>query len=259
MFEAKLEQASLFKKIVEALKDLVQEVNISCSETGIGMQAMDSSHVSLCSLQLRSEAFTEYRCDRPLNLGMNLANFSKILKCAGSDDTMTLRAEDQPDNLIVVFEGAKGDRTSEFELKLMVIDTDALGIPDTTYNVNVNMPSSEFQRIVRDMQVLGDTCTIGADKEGVKFSASGDLGSGSVMLKQRASSDKEEENVIITMEEPVSLNFALRYLNQFTKATPLSGVVVLSMSPDVPVVVEYPIEQSGFVRFYLAPKIDDEA
>jgi len=49
-----------------------------------------------------------------------------------------------------------------------------------------------------------------------------------------------------------------RYLNSFTKATPLGPTVSLSMSPDVPVVVEYPIEGNGYVRYYLAPKIDDE-
>lgn len=36
------------------------------------------------------------------------------------------------------------------------------------------------------------------------------------------------------MNEPVQLTFALRYLNFFTKATPLSPTVILSMSADVP-------------------------
>ena len=40
------------------------------------------------------------------------------------------------------------------------------------------MPSAEFQRICRDMQVIGDSCTISCTKEGIKFSASGDLGNG---------------------------------------------------------------------------------
>ena len=39
------------------------------------------------------------------------------------------------------------------------IDADNLGIPDTEYKCTVKMPSSEFQRIVRDLSVLGDTCT----------------------------------------------------------------------------------------------------
>jgi proliferating cell nuclear antigen len=34
--------------------------------------------------------------------------------------------------------------------------------------------------------------------------------------------------------------------------------VTLSMSKDLPVVVEYRIAEMGYVRYYLAPKIDDE-
>lgn len=59
------------------------------------------------------------------------------------------------------------------------------------------------------------------------------------------------------MEEPVKLTFALRYLILFTKATPLGTTVTISMTPDNPVVVEYPIDTFGYVRYYLAPKIDD--
>ena len=65
----------------------------------------------------------------------------------------------------------------------------------------------------------------------------------------------------ISMEEPVELQFALRYLNFFCKATPLSSTVKLSMSTDVPLVVEYSLEEGtvGYVRYYLAPKIDEDA
>ena len=63
---------------------------------------------------------------------------------------------------------------------------------------------------------------------------------------------------MIELQEPVTLTFALRYLNSFAKATPLSTHVTLSMSKDLPVVVEYKIEDMGHIRFFLAPKIDDE-
>lgn len=86
----------------------------------------------------------------------------------------------------------------------------------------------------------------------------GDLGNGSIICKQGGSVDAEEDAVMIKLEEEVSLTFALRYLNFFAKATPLSGSVSLKMSPDVPLVVEYNIEELGHIRFYLAPKIEDE-
>jgi proliferating cell nuclear antigen len=57
---------------MEAIKDLLNEGSFDCSENGIQLQAMDSSHVSLVSMSLRSEGFDKYRCDRGLTMGMNL-------------------------------------------------------------------------------------------------------------------------------------------------------------------------------------------
>jgi hypothetical protein len=38
MFEARLIQGSLFKKIIEAIRELVVDANLECSDTGISMQ-----------------------------------------------------------------------------------------------------------------------------------------------------------------------------------------------------------------------------
>ena len=131
-------------------------------------------------------------------------------------------------------------------------------LKETDYACSIRMPSGEFARICRDLSQFGESMLISCTKEGVKFSASGDIGTGNIKLAQSAKVDKEEEAVVIEMQEPVSLTFACRYLNSFTKATSLSKTVQLSMSPEVPLVVEYKIEDIGHVRYYLAPKIEDE-
>lgn len=87
------------------------------------------------------------------------------------------------------------------------------------------MPSGEFARICRDLTQFGESMVISCTKDGVKFSAAGDIGSANIKLAQTASIDKEDEAVTIEMQEPVSLTFACQYLNSFTKATPLSGQV----------------------------------
>eukprot|EP00735_Rhodelphis_limneticus_P009361 TRINITY_DN2705_c0_g1::TRINITY_DN2705_c0_g1_i1::g.27438::m.27438 TRINITY_DN2705_c0_g1::TRINITY_DN2705_c0_g1_i1::g.27438 ORF type:complete len:260 (+),score=88.76,sp/Q43124/PCNA_BRANA/62.55/7e-121,PCNA_N/PF00705.13/2.1e-55,PCNA_C/PF02747.10/3e-54,Rad1/PF02144.11/1.9e-06,Rad9/PF04139.8/3e-06 TRINITY_DN2705_c0_g1_i1:78-857(+) len=257
MFEARLSQGSLLKKMMEALKDLVDVANFDVSRTGISLQAMDSSHVSLVALLLRNDGFDHFRADRNKSLGINLSSMAKMLKCAGNDDTITLRADDNGDTITFIFENEGEGRISEFDLKLMDIDQEHLGIPDTDYAASVVMPSSEFQRICRDLTVLGDAVTIGITKEGIKFSCKGDIGNANIHLKPKAA-EKEEDSVTIELNEPVCLAFALRYLNFFTKATSLSSQVTLSVSKEVPLRVEYKIEDIGYVRYYLAPKIDDE-
>jgi proliferating cell nuclear antigen len=114
MFEARLTQGKVFKQLIEALKDLVQEANIDCTDDEISIQAMDNSHVSLVAVSLRSGGFDHFRCDRPISLGFNAANMGKILKCAGNDDVITLRAEDEGDSLALVFESPGQDRIADF-------------------------------------------------------------------------------------------------------------------------------------------------
>jgi len=239
---------------------LVTDANFDCSSSGISLQAMDSSHVSLVSLLLRADGFEHYRCDRSLSLGINLGAMAKILKCASNDDIITLKAEDKGDAVTLMFESPKQDKISDFELKLLDIASEHLGIPDTEYKAVVNMPAPELQRICRDLTILGDTVVISVTKEGVKFSVNGDLGNGNITCRPTKEVDaKQEESTTIQLQEPVQQTFALRYLNFFTKATALSTSASLSMSKDVPLVVEYRIEDLGFVRYYLAPKIADES
>ncbi|CAN6908589.1 unnamed protein product [Brassica oleracea var. botrytis] len=263
MLELRLVQGSLLKKVLESIKDLVNDANFDCSTTGFSLQAMDSSHVALVSLLLRSEGFEHYRCDRNLSMGMNLGNMSKMLKCAGNDDIITIKADDGGDTVTFMFESPKQDKIADFEMKLMDIDSEHLGIPDAEYHSIVRMPSNEFSRICKDLSTIGDTVVISVTKEGVKFSTAGDIGTANIVLRQNTTVDKvcliyPEDAIVIEMNEPVSLSFALRYMNSFTKATPLSDTVTISLSSELPVVVEYKVAEMGYIRYYLAPKIEED-
>lgn len=95
---------------------------------------------------------------------------------------------------------------------------------------------------------------IEATKEGVKFSSTGDIGSGSVTIRQHTNVEKPDQNVSLALSEPVALTFSLKYLVNFCKATNLSSKVKLCLSQEVPLLVEYDLG-SGHLRFYLAPKV----
>lgn len=76
MFEARLVQGSLLKKVLESIKELVNDANFDCAANGFSLQAMDSSHVALVSLMLRSDGFEHYRCDRNLSMVRHKARVS---------------------------------------------------------------------------------------------------------------------------------------------------------------------------------------
>jgi proliferating cell nuclear antigen PCNA len=111
MFEARLTEGAQFKNVIEAIKELLTDTNMDCTEDEMTIQAMDSAHVSLVAVSLKSSEFETYRCDRTLSLGMNTANMSKIFKMMGKDDALVLKAEDEGDNLTIMFESANDSST----------------------------------------------------------------------------------------------------------------------------------------------------
>ncbi|GFP87643.1 proliferating cell nuclear antigen large form [Phtheirospermum japonicum] len=147
------------------------------------------------------------------------------------------------------------DKIADFEMKLMDIDSEHLGIPESEYEAIVRMPSAEYARICRDLSAI---VVISVTKQGVRFSTRGDIGTANIVCRQNASLDKPEDATVIEMESSVTQTFALRYMNSFAKATPLSNQVTIRLSSELPVVVEYKIADMGYLRFYLAPKIEEE-
>jgi proliferating cell nuclear antigen len=196
MFEAKLKEGALLKKLIESIKELVTDINLDASPTGISLQAMDSSHVALVTLNLTSEGFEQYRCDRPMTLGISVVNLSKIMKCGGNDDSITLKAEDEPSSLNIIFENKKQHKTSDFTLSLITIDSEHLGIPDTQYLSTITLSSNEFTRICRELYQLSETVVIETNKYFVKFSVTGDSVGGSIKIDANEMSDKGENTII---------------------------------------------------------------
>jgi len=259
MFEAKLGKAVTLKKIIEAIRELCKEVNLECSDKGITLQAMDSSHVSLVSMHMKETAFEMFRADRERVLGVSMESLAKIFKLCDNNDAVTLKSEDDSDTVQFVFENADEDKISDFSLKLLDIEAEHLGIPENDdWKCLIKLPSGELQKICRDLKEFGDSINISATKDGLKFTVAGDIGTGNVMVKPK-DADKDADKVTINCNEPVSAAFALRYLNFFTKATPLSDTVQIQLFADMPLTIEYELgtQDSGYLRFFLAPKVDE--
>lgn len=257
MFIAKLKESIQFKKLVEAIKDIVSEINLEVNDKGINLQAMDTSHVALVTAFINAEGFEMYRCDKPIVLGVNVGNLWKLLKCGGNEDSLTLKTTSDPSQINICFENPKLKKYCDFSLSLVNIDSEHLGIPQTTYGSVISMPSSEFNRIVKELYQLNETVNIETSKSFVKFSIQGEQIGGNIKI-EHCDNYSDDEFTKICVDEPVNLAFALRYLNIFTKATQLTDRVVLHLSSEYPLMTEYSLGNLGNLKYYLAPRVAEE-
>ena len=72
-------QASAFKAVFEVLKDIINDVNVYFTETGIRILTIDTAHVTLVHMNLAAENFEEYECPTTIIAGMNMSNMFKLL------------------------------------------------------------------------------------------------------------------------------------------------------------------------------------
>ncbi len=149
-------------------------------------------------------------------------------------------------------------KKTEFAMNLLTLDSEVLGIPEKDFQAKVTLNSGEFTRMCRELYQVAETVTIEATENTVSFSVEGDMGKGKIVLAETLG-EKSEEKTTIEIKEPVKLSFALRYLNMFNKASTCASSVSLMLSSETPLVVEYAMDKLGSLKFYLAPKISEQA
>jgi proliferating cell nuclear antigen len=262
MFQAKLKEASILKKVIDAVKDLVADVNFLCTSDGIQMQAMDSAHVCLICFTLLAEGFTEYECSEDFTLGLNMSTLSKILRCAENSDMLTLSAKPDGDTIDITFESPNGLRQSTFELRRMDIDAEQIEIPETEYQCSLKMPCNQFQKLIRDLSTISESTKIHMKSSVISFSVTTETsGNAKMTVHEDRTCKREEEQTLIETDEPdreVTQMFALRYLSYFAKTTGIADQVGMYMRDGMPLYITYDMGDVGSIGYYLAPKLVDD-
>mmetsp|Transcript_959 Transcript_959/g.1315 ORF Transcript_959/g.1315 Transcript_959/m.1315 type:complete len:196 (-) Transcript_959:89-676(-) len=193
-----------------------------------------------------------------MTLGISITNLAKVLKLASNDDKIILRAEEEASSLQIIFENRRQEKRTEFSLNLITLDSEHLGIPETSYTSEISMNSFDFTKLCRELHQLSETVTIEASIAFVKFSIDGEVGSGMIEIQTNGDAAAAGGSNVRAEQDKVTLSFALRYLNMFNKASSLCNYVKLMLAPETPLVVEYEVEQLGTLKYYLAPKINED-
>lgn len=123
------------------------------------------------------------------------------------------------------------------------------------YSCVVKMPFGKYARICQELSHVGDAVVISCAKDGMKFSESEKMEMETLSCHKQVLLIKKLQT---EMKESVQLTSALRYLNFYTKATPLSPIVTHRISVDVPLVAEHKITDMVQLKYFLAPQIKDE-
>jgi proliferating cell nuclear antigen len=249
--ELKTVQSGALRTMVEVLKDVLTDVNITFTEEGMKVMAMDGSHVALIHLKLDAENFELYSCKEEVTVGVCMLSWFKLMKTVSNADTVSIYiANKNRDEMGLVIANADKNTQTCFKLKLLEIDKQELNIPDVEINCVLSMPSNDFQRLCRDMINIADNVSITSNKEGLKFACDGDFARQETCIGHT----NHGLNFIKQWDQEISGTYSLKYINLFTKSTSLCNTIELYLKQDYPLILKYSVANLGEVRFCLAPK-----
>ena len=250
-------QIAPFRTLMTALKDILLETNITFDKTGIRIINMDKSHTILAHLCLNAENFEFYECNKDkIIIGVNMFHLFKLINTIDNDDTLTIYIEnaDYVDGIVshlaLKFENGDIKQCKTQKLRLIEPEMEELQYPNVKFSSIINLPSSDFQKIIRDLSCISDKIEIKSVGNELIFKCSGQFASAEI---HRAESDgnmgfilKQDASKIIQGE------FSLKNLGYFIKCTNLCSQIEVYLENDLPLVVKYDVASLGSIMLCLS-------
>ena len=265
--KAKISNAKFFCDLIDSFKVLVGQGVLECTGKGLKMEGMDSGNISLNFFELNLNAFEYYSCPEDVNIGVDLNNLSLISKCVEPKDYIILEYSENIDRLNVVIASDDGSgsekkniKKQEFEFTLVNLDTDDLELPEMKYNMVINLDTKKFKKMISTFMNVGSVINFKNqdenESESVEIQVVGDF----CTLKETLYDSNDKS---IQCNGLIDCKFSLKYLNDFAKASGLCSTVKIQISDVIPILIQYDLcndDQNlmGSIKYYLAPKIDDE-
>jgi proliferating cell nuclear antigen len=249
-------QISPFRTLMTALKDILIETNISFQSDGIRIINMDKSHTVLVHLHLLSANFEFYECKKDkIIVGVNMFHLFKLINSIDNDDTLTIYIENSDFNdgivshLSLKFENSEIKQFKIQKLRLIEPEEEELEYPDVQFSSVINLPSTDFQKIIRDLSCISDKIEIKSVANELIFKCSGQFASAEI---HRAESDGNMEYIIKQdSSKIIQGEFSLKNLGYFIKCTNLCSQIELFLENDLPLVVKYNVASLGEIKLCL--------
>lgn len=253
--EAKTVQTAAIRTLKEALKCILVEMSLIFDKDGIRMVAMDNTRTVLVHLRLYAEKFEKYSYNHnspKFVIGVNTDHLYRIVRTATNDDTITFYVDQSDSNSLgILLEDGEKKQVTRYKLNLLDRDEPDIQLPETEFSTHITMPSLDFQKICRDMTLLGaKTVEIKNVGSALTFGCKGHFASRTTIM---GDSEKEFSIQKKQTDEIVTGNFSLPHLVLFTKCTNLCNNLDIHMKNDWFLMIRYVVANLGDIKLCLMP------
>lgn len=257
-----------FNYIFTNLKYFTDKVVLHVSEEKIYLQGMDNNHICVYEVSLSSSWFTKYEVIEAETICIPLSIFTKILQIHNEKQYIIIYNEDndsldieyktmysenkdeinKPDNNL-----SKGIFDKYFQIPLMDMDTDMLQIPDTDYEVDIEMESKRFKGLIDELSNFNETLNINCDENQVTLESKSMEGSMKTIINM-----DDIELLAVVEDKEVNTSFGIKYIANMCQFHKLSSNCSIHISEDMPLMMKFEMDDDCHIQFHVAPKINDD-
>ncbi len=226
------------KAVVAMVATVVEEAVFQCTAEGITFRGMDGSHVALIDISLPANMFETYDCPEDVQLGIRIADFSKLIKRADKKDKLELHIVD---NQLEITIGKK-----KYTMRLLADLGLEQKVPNIEYTTHFDIDVMKFDKLCGDIEVIADYIYFLVKDGELSFGGSGDSG--------KVEAEAELEN--LKSEEDGRAEYSLEYLRPAIKALGTTvGFANCHFSNNKPIKMVFKLGGVGSITYYLAPRL----
>lgn len=251
MIKATLNNAKIWKNILDAISTLIDEADFNFDENGIKLRSMDPSHVAMVDLDLQKSAFDDYSCSKPTKARVSIKGMLKLLKRVKSDENLEIVFDESTKKINLTL---KGRVTKKFTIPTLEPGGEEAPTPKLTFESKIKMVAKALKEILDDMQAISDNVKLETTTDKFILQAIGELSSAVVEIEKG-----NEALLELDVKNPSKATFNLSYLGEMVKAgASTSDLLSLEFSTNMPIKLEFELLGQGRLLYYLAPRIESE-
>lgn len=252
-------QIAPIRTLMTALKDILIETNITFGPDGIRIINMDKSHTILVHLFLEAVNFEFFECKKDkIIIGVNMFHLFKLINTIENDETLTIYIEnaDYADGIVsyltLKYENGGIKQCKTQKLRLIEPEPEELQYPDVKFSSIINLPSADFQKIIRDLSCISDKIEIKSVGNELIFKCSGQFASAEIHRAESADGSSMSFIVKQDSSKIIQGEFSLKNLGYFIKCTNLCQQIEVYLENDLPFVVKYNVASLGSLLLCLS-------
>jgi len=246
-FKAVIQDSELLKDSITAVSNLLNEGVFKITKNGLELVSMDSANVAMVEMKLLASAFSEFEVAEDVGIGVNIIEFTNILKRAKTTDTITLELEDNTLHI-----GLAGGFSRAFKVPLLDLKHEAK-TPKLDFPAEVELRSTILEDGISDAELISDAVTLEADPDNFTMRTEGDSRRTELKLEKGNAS-----LVSLNAKDHVKSTFPLDYLRKMSKAARLADSVTIKLGNDYPMRMDFTVVDKVQLGFVLAPRIESE-